>query len=523
MVCQHAFKAAMGFLASRLPTRIFPFMRDLLKQPLWRPEDLGQPMPDSRHAVSVCLPTWLDNVGYEEGETRVIQALQTGYPRFVYHPLCRAVFSECERRFAGADEACLAWPSERVAKRFVAWLHQRTGVTPKTHKGWLPGFFASSYPRAVASEAKAYWQHSGEGISSRRAAAALGLAPEPLPAGCVDATAAKTRIRQHLGEIAGLPESDVFLFPIGMTAIFVMQRVLQRLYPGRPSVQFGFPYVDTLKVQEKFGPGVKFLPHASAADLAALQGEFRQQPLSGIFTEFPSNPLLISPDLAALSRLARQHGVPLIVDDTIATVVNVDLLGVADVICTSLTKSYSGVGDVTGGALWLNPHSPLHGVLRAALVAEYEDLLWDEDVSLLAHHGTSFVQRVHETSANAQALAAYLAHHPKVAQVYHPSRQTPELYRAFQRPGGGAGAMLSIILRDEAQAAPRFFNALRCCKGPNLGMDYTLVCPFTILAHYTELDWAERCGVSRYLMRVAVGREPQAELLSRFGEALDQA
>ena len=54
-------------------------------------------------------------------------------------------------------------------------------------------------------------------------------------------------------------------------------------------------------------------------------------------------------------------------------------------------------------------------------------------------------------------------------------------------------------------------------------MDYTLVCPFTILAHYTELDWAERCGVSRYLMRVAVGREPQAELLSRFGEALDQA
>ena len=51
-------------------------------------------------------------------------------------------------------------------------------------------------------------------------------------------------------------------------------------------------------------------------------------------------------------------------------------------------------------------------------------------------------------------------------------------------------------------------------------MNYTLACPFTILAHYNELDFAESCGVSRWLIRVSVGLEPADELIDRFREAL---
>ena len=64
------------------------------------PEDLGKPIPDSRHAVSVCLPTWADNIGYEEADARVIDRMQCGYPRFFLHPSLQALFRACEQKFA---------------------------------------------------------------------------------------------------------------------------------------------------------------------------------------------------------------------------------------------------------------------------------------------------------------------------------------------------------------------------------------------------------------------------------------
>ena len=64
----------------------------------------------------------------------------------------------------------------------------------------------------------------------------------------------------------------------------------------------------------------------------------------------------------------------------------------------------------------------------------------------------------------------------------------------------------------------------RLLAGPlglsNLGCNFTLCCPFTLLAHYQELDFAERCGISRYLLRVAVGLEEPEWLIERFNRAL---
>jgi cystathionine gamma-synthase len=53
---------------------------------------LGAPVPDfTPHAISVSLPTWKDNVGYEEGEERVVKAMVNGYPRFFIHLSIRKV------------------------------------------------------------------------------------------------------------------------------------------------------------------------------------------------------------------------------------------------------------------------------------------------------------------------------------------------------------------------------------------------------------------------------------------------
>ena len=118
-------------------------------------------------------------------------------------------------------------------------------------------------------------------------------------------------------------------------------------------------------------------------------------------------------------------------------------------------------------------------------------------------------------------MCELLRKHPAVARIDYPKFNTAENYRAFSRDGGGYGGLFSLLLHNPAENAPRFFDALRICKGPNLGTNFSLCCPYTILAHYRELDFAERCDVSPYLLRVSVGLEEIEWLESRFAEALE--
>ena len=78
-----------------------------------------------------------------------------------------------------------------------------------------------------------------------------------------------------------------------------------------------------------------------------------------------------------------------------------------------------------------------------------------------------------------------------------------------------------MVLRDsDGSQAMKFYDSLSVNKGPSLGTNFTLACPYTILAHYTELDFAESFGISRYLIRVSVGLEEYEELERMFSDAL---
>lgn len=68
-----------------------------------------------------------------------------------------------------------------------------------------------------------------------------------------------------------------------------------------------------------------------------------------------------------------------------------------------------------------------------------------------------------------------------------------------------------------------FYDTLRCAKGPSLGTSFTLASPYTILAHYMELDWAAEYGVERGLVRISVGQEDHETLMWWFKEAVDAA
>ncbi len=241
--------------------------------------------------------------------------------------------------------------------------------------------------------------------------------------------------------------------------------------------------------------------------------------IAAVFAEVPSNPLLSCVPVDALADRLRAGGIPLVLDDTVATVVNLDALAAADLVTTSLTKAFSGVGDVIAGAVTLNPRSPHHAWFRARLEAEFaaQDPFWAEDALVLEVNSRDFVSRVQRMNHNASALTEFLKSHPAVERVWYPA--SPSEFGRMARPGGGRGCLFSFLLRDEAAAA-RFYDKVQLSKGPSLGTNFSLCCPYTLLAHYQELDWAASCGVPRHLLRISAGLEEAPDLLARFAAAL---
>lgn len=487
--------------------------RNLLIDPAWKAEDLGIPLPDSTHATSVALPCWDHAVGYEEARPEIVSAMQLGYPRFVLHPQVAELFALLEKRYGKPGERCFAFPSEETATRCAAYLLEkgwgecRCALCPETR---IHGVF---FPEAAFRDAKAFWQHFGKIISSRRAEAALEAR-----AAAAGGAEAKDIIRTRIGSFLNEPADHVWLFPSGMAAMSRAMQLVQERSPNAKSIQLGFPYVDVFKVQTVSGPGSHFVGDYNLDTVAEL---LTSGPVSVIVCEFPGNPLLSGCGLSALSALAHTHGVPLIIDDTAATYANVNVFPHADIVVTSLTKAFSGEGDVMAGGLAVHGAGPFGADLVARMAANFDDVLWDDDAVVLERNSRDFENRVFQSNATTEALCDWLCDQPVVKAVYYPKFTLRDAFDEIKRPGGGYGSLFSVVLHNSAVNAPLFYDQLRISKGPSLGNNFSLACPYTILAHFEELEWAESHGVSRWLVRVSIGLEPLEDLKQRFSEALN--
>ena len=173
-----------------------------------------------------------------------------------------------------------------------------------------------------------------------------------------------------------------------------------------------------------------------------------------------------------------------------------------------------------GGALICNPRSPFYAELLPLVQAQHEELLWCEDAAILAAQARGFTERMHRHNANGLLIAERLRQHPAVEKVWYPKWEFAEAYEAVRRPGGGWGSLVTFLPKDAERRSPEIYDQMAVCKGPSLGTVFTLACPFTLLAHYTELDWAEACGVSRHLIRISVGLEDPEELWQRLAVSL---
>ena len=171
--------------------------------------------------------------------------------------------------------------------------------------------------------------------------------------------------------------------------------------------------------------------------------------------------------------------------------------------------------------------------------AHFEDSYCDEDAIYMERNSRDFRRRIAVIDANTLAICEHLrarslagpAPPPNAVlkDVFYPKWVTAAHYDACRvrdrgtgAPAGGYGGLFSLTFVSAA-ASQAFFDALPCMKGPSLGTNFTLACPYTILAHYTELDWAASWGVEAGLVRVSLGMEDCATLLAGFDAALRAA
>lgn len=468
-------------------------------------------MPDSPHACAVCLPTWESVLGYEEGHKRVTRKLQSGYPRFFIHPKVVALFGKAEQQLAQNGERVMVFPTRCACQRAQRYVERRALVAARITS--FEGLQALVVPDQAYQAMRDYWKHTGEIVSSRQA--------EDCLAGKLLEEGGGRESRETLAKVMRVPVEDLFVYESGMAAIYAAYRVVIKRRPGKKTLQLEFPYVDALKIQEKFGSGVAFLPHGSGEGKAEALERIRAGEFAGVFCEVPSNPLLHTVDLGVLSLACRDSGTPLLVDDTVSSHLNVDALPLADVVTTSLTKWVSGVGDVMAGSVKLNPESPLYAELHEHMLDQspQQSTLYARDAEVLARNADGFEERVAAANRGADVVAAFLADHPAVERVWYPKFIDRREYETLMVPGGGYGGLMSFVLKNQKRTE-RFYDALPWNKGPSLGTNFSLACSYSLLAHYRELDWAEECGVPAKLLRLSVGMEDPSELCRRLAEAL---
>lgn len=487
--------------------------RDLSANPAWQEEDLGLPLPDSPHACSVCLPTWDSIVGYEEGREKVLKRMRTGYPRFFKHPVVERLFAAAKAEIASESEEVIVLPTRGSVQRAHRWVERKSETAVRIAS--FHGLQALVVPAKAKAEADAYWRFAGEVVSSRQAQDFLD--------GNLREGSKSHLISRSLAKFTGATPEDTFIFTSGMAAICAVLRALPGMLDGKKTLQLEFPYVDSLKIQELFGHGVVYLNEATGESFDEALMRIRQGEFAGVFTEVPSNPLLRTVDLRRVAEACKESSTPLIVDDSATGPFNVQALRYADVVTGSLTKWISGEGDIMAGMVSVRADSPVANALRASLTADATDSapLYIGDAEVLLSNLKGYTSRMKTVNANGVALAAWLLNHPAVAEVWHPSLRHTANYEAVMRKDGGYGGLLSFVLKNQKKT-PKVYDSLRLNKGPSFGTPFTLVCPYTLLAHYHELEWAEGCGVSPNLLRVSCGLEPIDGIITAFEEALAQ-
>lgn len=300
------------------------------------------------------------------------------------------------------------------------------------------------------------------------------------------------------------------------------------------------------------GITVKFAPHDDIAALEALIDDNTR----AVFCETIGNPSGNIIDLEALCEAAHRHGVPVIVDNTVASpALCRPFEHGADIVVHSLTKYMGGHGTTIAGAIvdsgkfdWVkhkarfpilnNPDPSYHGVVYteafgpAAFIGRCRVVpLRNTGAALSPFNAFQILQgietlalRMERHTENAQKVAEFLESHPQVSWVNYAGLPTnPEHGLAQKYFGGKPAAILSFGIKGGRDAGAKFIDALNLIlRLVNIGDTKSLACHPATTTH-RQLNEAElkQAGVSADMVRLSLGIEHIDDILADLTQALD--
>ncbi len=275
--------------------------------------------------------------------------------------------------------------------------------------------------------------------------------------------------------------------------------------------------IDT--VFNKFGIAISYVDATDLAKFrAAIQDNTRM-----VFLETPANPNLKLNDIAALSAIAHEKNIPVVVDNTFMTgMLQRPLELGADIVLYSTTKYIDGHNATVGGALLSNNKEYLEqfdyirkniGNIQAPMNA------W-----LIMQGIKTLELRLKQHSHNAQIVAEYLENHPLVSKVYYPGLKSFAQRELADRQhlGGLHGGMLAFEVSGGYEHALKVMNSVRLCSlAESLGATETIVTHPASMTHVMmSKEQREAIGLTDGLIRFSVGLEDAVDIIADLEQAL---
>ncbi|MDR1358506.1 MAG: aminotransferase class I/II-fold pyridoxal phosphate-dependent enzyme [Coriobacteriales bacterium] len=304
--------------------------------------------------------------------------------------------------------------------------------------------------------------------------------------------------------------------------------------------------------------GIQFDAVTDANSPAAFERALTPE-TKAIFVESITNPLASVLDLEALANIAHAHGIPLIVDNTVATpyLLNPFAFG-ADIVVYSATKALCGHGNALAGVvlesgsfaysprtypqfsekLWnlrsaadqersildVCPDTPFTSRIRMVLLNSLGATLSPFDAWLILMGIDTLSERVVKQVQNTQAVVAYLRTHPQVAWVGYPTDGPgAELVQKYLPKG--AGSILSFGFKGSEAQRRRFLGSVRVfLYQANIGDARSLIIDPELTTH-NELSprMREKMGLTPDTIRLSLGLEDPADLIEDLRQAFAEA
>ncbi|MFO0602488.1 MAG: cystathionine gamma-synthase [Polyangiales bacterium] len=305
--------------------------------------------------------------------------------------------------------------------------------------------------------------------------------------------------------------------------------LLHTLRPGDHVVCGDDVYGGTFRILDKvmkpLGITATFV---DLTDLSRAEAAFRPETRM-VWLETPSNPMLKVFDIEALCAVARERGVPSVVDNTFATpVIQRPLALGATAVVHSTTKYLNGHSDVVGGIVMTSDDALAEKLrfLQNAMGAVPSPF----DCFLVLRGLKTLPVRMERHAQSAMKVASWLRGHRDVARVHYPGLEDHPQHALARRQMALPGGMISFVIKGGAEGTvadrSRAFLAgvkLFTCAESLGGVESLIELPAVMTHASVPAEARAALGIDDGLIRISVGLEAVDDLLDDLAQAFDRS